>query len=362
MEGEKQKKTKLKPSSKHDKTATSDETYEDEDGNEDNGGADKEVANPNMQAIYNEIRALRSDLKSEMSEFRFSFRNDMKKELNEFKGEINQKLEEATSELNATVVRVAEAEQRISDIEDRDEAAREALIQALETQDTLQAKLTELEARSRRNNLRIHGIPEESEGPDLSAFVTKLIKSEVGMPVADMDLGIQRCHRALAPKPPQGAPPRSLVICFLEFRVKEQVLHTAWKKKVVRYEGKRIYFDQDYPPEILKKRKAYAGMLRELKAKGIRFQTPHPAKLKVFFDSGTRIYESAAEAAKDLKKRGITLENVTEPDPTVEKQQRLSTWEKAGANRSGRAVDRGRIREKLRSFQRASPGTSVAAE
>ena len=103
-------------------------------------------------------------------------------------------------------------------------------------------------------------------------------------------------------------------------------------------------------------------MLRELKAKGIRFQMPHPAKLKVFFDSGTRIYESVVEAAKDLKKRGITLENETEPDPTVEKQQRLSTWEKAGANRPGRAMDRGRIREKLRSFQRASPGTSDAAE
>ena len=127
-----------------------------------------------------------------------------------------------------------------------------------------------------------------------------------------------------------------------------------------------LVLHKDYPPEILKKRKAYAGMLRELKAKGIRFQTPHPAKLKVFFDSGTLIYERAAEAAKDLKKRGIyegiTLENVTEPDPTLEKQRRLSTWEKAGANRSGRAVERGRIREKLRSFQRASPGTSDAAE
>ena len=49
------------------------------------------------------------------------------------------------------------------------------------------------------------------------------------------------------------------MICFLKFRVKEQVLNTAWRKKDVRYEGKRIYFDQDYPPEILKKRKAYVG-------------------------------------------------------------------------------------------------------
>lgn len=116
------------------------------------------------------------------------------------------------------------------------------------------------------------------------------------------------------------------MICSLEFRVKEQVLHTAWRKKDARYEGKRIYFDQDYPPEILKKRKAYVGILRELKTKGIRIQTPHPAKLKVFFDSGNQIYESTADAAKDLKKKGFSLENVKEPDSTALKQWRLATW------------------------------------
>lgn len=42
----------------------------------------------------------------------------MKKELIEFGGEINRKLQEATSELQATITRVAE--QRISDIEEWD--------------------------------------------------------------------------------------------------------------------------------------------------------------------------------------------------------------------------------------------------
>lgn len=69
----------------------------------------------------------------------------------------------------------------------------------------------------------------------------------------------------------------------------------------------------------------FVGILRELKAKGIHFQTPHPAKLKVFFDSGTQVYESAAEAAKDLKKRGFSMENVKEPDSTALKQRRMAT-------------------------------------
>lgn len=45
------------------------------------------------------------------------------------------------------------------------------------------------------------------------------------------------------------------------------------------------------------------GILKELKTKGdsVPNASNLPAKLKVFFDSGTQIYESAAEAAKDLK-------------------------------------------------------------
>ena len=205
-------------------------------------------------------------------------------------------------------------------------------------------------------------MPEESEGSNLSEFVTKLIKSEVGFPVVDMNLGIQHCHRALAPKPPQDAPPRSLVICFLEFRVKEQVLRTAWRKKDVCYEGKRIYFDQDYPPEILKKRKAYVGILRELKAKGIRFRTPHPAKLRVFFDSGTQVYESAAEAAKDLKKRVFPLKKPKELDSAAPKLRKTAMWEKVGADRRRQMVDQGQIRDRLWSFQHAPQGASVSGE
>lgn len=118
--------------------------------------------------------------------------------------------------------------------------------------------------------------------------------------------------------------------------MKEQVLHNAWRKKDVCNvcnDGKMIYRDQDYPPEILKKRKTYVGILRELKAKGIRFQTPYAAKLKV---------------AKDLRMRRFCTENVKEADSTALKQQRMATWEKAGADHHRQVVDYGWIRERLR--------------
>lgn len=111
MEGDKQKKPKGKQGSRCDKAETVDETHSEEESYENNGDANEKEASPGMQVIYDEIRALRSDLKSEMSEFRHSFRSDIKKELNEFKEEFNRKLREATGELQATIARVGEAEQ-----------------------------------------------------------------------------------------------------------------------------------------------------------------------------------------------------------------------------------------------------------
>lgn len=61
MEGDKQKKTKSKQGSRRDKGETVEESYEN------NGDANEDV-----QAIYDENRALRSYLKCEMSEFRLS--------------------------------------------------------------------------------------------------------------------------------------------------------------------------------------------------------------------------------------------------------------------------------------------------
>ena len=81
----------------------------------------------------------------------------------------------------------------------------------------------------------------------MMAFINNFIKTELAR---DMDLGIVRCHRALAAKPPPEANPRSIVMCFQDYRIKELVHTTAWKKKEVLLNGKRVYFDNDWPPEI----------------------------------------------------------------------------------------------------------------
>lgn len=77
--------------------------------------------------------------------------------------------------------------------------------------------------------MRIYGVPEGKEGNSVHNFVEQLLKSELAL-TADKSLQIQRAHRALARKPEQNQPPRSIVVNFLEFNTKEAVLKKAWGK------------------------------------------------------------------------------------------------------------------------------------
>lgn len=355
MEGDKTSKAKSKMTTrfgKHDKV-----TAESEDDAKASppspAGLDTAEASL-LASIHTEIIAMRSDVKSELNSFRSVLREDVRKELTEFRDEIHRALGDVRGDLTTTTTRVEEAEQRVAELEERNLDLEDSLRQMQQKQESMQTKLTDLEARSRRNNIRVYGIPEGAEDNNVMDFVVKFLESELATP-SELDLKIQRCHRALGPRPPREVPPRSIVINFQEYKTKELVLSSAWKKKEVYYKGTRVYFDHDYPTEIVKKRREYAGIRRVLKEKGVRFQTPPPAKLKVFLDGGPRIYNTAREAAEDLRKRGFPIDqNDSDPAPGP----RTTAWERVGDKRGQRASLPEQVREKLRAF-RHNPGDPV---
>ncbi|KAJ8361986.1 hypothetical protein AAFF_G00407330 [Aldrovandia affinis] len=72
-------------------------------------------------------------------------------------------------------------------------------------------------------------------------------------------------------------------------------------------EERRLSFDHDYATDVVQKHKAYTGIKRALKEKGVRFQTPLD-KMRIHWDSGTRTYNSAQDAAQELRRRGYSVE------------------------------------------------------
>lgn len=80
-------------------------------------------------------------------------------------------------------------------------------------------------------------------------FVEKLLRDSLNISTS---LGIERAHRALGPNPSGNGEekPRSITMGFARYITKEDVLHKAWAKKAVLWEGRRIYADQDFPPQL----------------------------------------------------------------------------------------------------------------
>ncbi|KAJ4936686.1 hypothetical protein JOQ06_001273 [Pogonophryne albipinna] len=173
-------------------------------------------------------------------------------------------------------------------------------------------------------------------------------------------LQIQRAHRAVARKPERNAPPRSIVVNFLEFTTKERVLKKAWEKKILM-EGRRLSFDHDYATEVVLKRKEYVGIKRVLKEKNIRFQTPLD-RMRIHWDSGTRTYDSAQDAAQELRRRGFSVEipdrNASELYPEMERLHQTKTWHRVGESSAGGAETTSRVRKRLQEYEWIPPGTN----
>lgn len=148
--------------------------------------------------------------------------------------------------------------------------------------------------------------------------------------------------------------PRYVVVCFQQFSVKEMVLSLAWKKKI-SVGNKLILFDHDYATEVMEKRRAYVGVKKALKEKGIRFQTPF-TKIRVHWSSGTQTYKDAQEAVKDLRKRGIQVANSgdTPPDCRLEENiQRTFQWQRDNIRGTDKELGM-RVKKRLQRFRRAS--------
>lgn len=249
-------------------------------------------------------------------------------------------------------------EERIENTEERIQNTEEAVAELVQLHVAMEEKVMDIESRSRRENIRIYGVPEmaEKDSPSVTTFVETLLREGLG--IDEADINIERAHRSLGPLPPKDAPPRSFVVKFLSFKVKDRILRTAWDKRGFTWKGKQITLDNDYPPLVLKKRKEYTEVRKVLKENQLRFQTLYPARLKVKFPDGDHIYTNAAEATEDMSKRGYSVKIIKSPDTILEQLKHL-TWTRV-ARGGNSAANPGRdpsYKKKLRAFRRTTTTT-----
>ncbi len=120
-------------------------------------------------------------------------------EIKDFRKDTKQQLNEIITELVNVNQKIAEAETRIGKVEDRIQNVEQVMSKMIKVISQQENKLLDQEGRSRRENIRIYNVPEGAEGASMTLFMEKLLRDELEIPPTT-DLGIERAHRALAPK------------------------------------------------------------------------------------------------------------------------------------------------------------------
>uniref|UniRef100_A0A3B4XDC6 Uncharacterized protein n=1 Tax=Seriola lalandi dorsalis TaxID=1841481 RepID=A0A3B4XDC6_SERLL len=182
--------------------------------------------------------------------------------------------------------------------------------------DYKQAKLDDLEARSRRQNIRIIGIKEKAENSRPTEFVAKLLPELLGKELFDHPVDVDRAHRIAAPA--KDGKPRAIIARLHRFQVKELVLRLAREKAPLRYDGRPVYIFPDLTSAIMKKRMAFQHIKEKCRARKIRCGFRHPARLVVTVNDNTGTFSTPAEAEKFLSREAKDWDTVLRLSSTLE--------------------------------------------
>ena len=120
-----------------------------------------------------------------------------------------------------------------------------------EKDDYLKNKVRILEDRSRRNNIRVEGIPgSENEGWEVTEEkLRNVIKEELGIESVDFERA-HRVNRNADNNDDMNSKPPTIVAKLLHYKDKQDILHDAKTRKIRRY-----YFKEDFSKETLEIRK-----------------------------------------------------------------------------------------------------------
>ncbi|KAJ7992781.1 hypothetical protein DPEC_G00282260 [Dallia pectoralis] len=167
--------------------------------------------------------------------------------------------EALTATLDNLSTTVTEHGQRINSLEGNSNEVDGRLQKLEDTCATLQqdnvllrTKLADLEGRSRRQNIRIIGLPESLEGPRPTVFFSQLLTDVFGTEVQPSPPELDRAHRSLAPKPSAGERPRAVIIRPHRFQIKDLLIREARRRVDLSYQGHKLRFYEEYTPDVLK--------------------------------------------------------------------------------------------------------------
>lgn len=204
-------------------------------------------------------------------------------------------------DLQKTAERTTVLEGRVSQIED-DISPLIKEVKSMKEQISKHAsKMEEMENRSRRDNVRLVGLPEKSEGPNPIEFLENWLVELFGKDSFSVRFSIVRAHRVPFRAPPAGGFPRPLLIRFLNYKDKVSLMRKTREAGNIFFNGSKISFYSDFSPDLQKLRAEFIQSKRTLQKFKLTYALLYPAKLRVNALGGTQFFDSPAGVEKWLE-------------------------------------------------------------
>uniref|UniRef100_A0A5F8HE40 L1 transposable element RRM domain-containing protein n=1 Tax=Monodelphis domestica TaxID=13616 RepID=A0A5F8HE40_MONDO len=255
---------------------------------------------------------------------------EMKNEAKQMKGEVK-KMKDEKKEMKDEVKRIKDDLQRKSDQKEKDDQNAKDEIQSLRTkiqllessdltrqQDTIKQnqknekieenmkhlihKTEDLENHSRRDNLRIIGLPEDHDKRKSLDIILQEIIKENCPDILEQEgkVEIERIHRSSPVLNLQLTTPRNVIAKFKNYQTKEKILQAAKKS---RYHGTTVRLMQDLAASTMKKRKAWNMIFRKARELGLQPRINYPAKLTIFLQGKVWSFNKIKEFQEFIKKK-----------------------------------------------------------
>lgn len=160
-----------------------------------------------------------------------------------------------------------------------------------EDMEWVKAKLADIEDRSRRNNLKIRGIPESVVQADLSTYINTMFKTL--LPEAtDMDITVDRVHRLPKPSHLPDHIPRDVILRVHFYHIKEKLMLSMRKKGQIPSQYADLQLYADLSQYTLMKRRNLNTVTKALRNHEISYRWNYPSKLTVIKDGTSHMIDS----------------------------------------------------------------------
>lgn len=206
---------------------------------------------------------------------------------------LNLKLEEQSKRLeNMMKAEVQKVQETIGDIKTKIELLEEELTETKQKNIYLEDEIKSIQAnhldlalqvldgenRSRRENIRIRGIPENVPHEALKGKVLEIFNFYLDRPL-DSKMELDRWHRVPGGNPKNLKFPRDVVVKLHYYSDKEAILQGAWEKGAYTKGEIRVTLLQDLARKTLLMRKSMKPLLDELKQRGAQYKWGYPFSL-----------------------------------------------------------------------------------